>query len=1737
MKQRVSIKKPLTQKLKGFFSGIRKPLLALFFLFTFSSLFLTSQVFASQSFLSQTGLVNSNNTILEIILSVVLVLSLGLSLAWILIYLKHRHREHEYTGAAGSHKAHDNFSDIKYHLWLLKHLPFKLQPTKVKNHAHQPYTLKDNFLFLLFHPYFGALRKAIAFWLIISISFSSSGIYFLANASPTQAAGDFSIKTGYFLGSGVTRSITGLGFQPELVIIKSDTAAGQLVWKSSAMPANVSTYLGVATADNTETEITLDADGFTVSAALEVNTANVNYTYVALAGSDCTSAGVFCVGSYTGDGASTKSITTGFQPDLVWAKRTTALAGVFRTSSMSTNHAGYFSATANNTTGTFFTTLDGTGFTAGLTNNTNGGKYYYVAFKNIAGKTTVGQFTGNGVDNRDISGVGFEPDFVFVKQDSAVTPVFNTTDMYGDYSAFTTAAANAVNNIQSLDSDGFQVGNSTSVNAAGIVSHYFAIGGSPDPSPAGSFLMERGNYTGTGVSHVISTSFVPNLVIVKGDTIQYAVWSTSLEGDATEYFAAAGAAFTSGINIITDTSGFTVGTNATVNSNGITYEYIAFGNATSPRLGNGAADFYIGSYTGNGLDGRKIDHLGIGADMVVIKRTNGTANQSFWKTTSPVMTDNTTAYFSATTDDTTGVLVKTLDSGGFTLGSNAGTNAAGATYNWFAFKEGANFDIGSYAGDGVADKEITGVGFQPDFVWTKRNSAIAAVHKSSDSGIASNYSQHFMNLANDTNDIKTFTSDGFTLGNSAEVNTSGGTYRYAAWDSSTSSNPPSTPTNSSPAGGATAQNLNATLTGSAYSDPDSNAQTDSQWQVDDDSDFATPVWTRTAGASGVTTSVTSANGTFANELSGKTELDHATTYYWRVRYSDGTYSSWSTGTSFTTNTISTPTHSSPADQATVTTLTPTLTTSAFSDTQSGHTSANAQWQISASSSFSSPIYDSGTVSYGASLVVPSATLSNGNVYYWRVRYQDSTSQWSSYSTATRFLVQQSTSSSIAKLTPLFGSTVVDQGDAVKIDAQFLSSAGAPINDATATINIYNPSGTLVVTAQTMSYIASSNGIYRYSYTIPSTSGSYLYDVTATSGSTTGYGAENFEVRTIVSDISSAKSAAESAQSAAVSNQSTLSTINTNLNTANTNINTINTNVSAIKNATVSVTGVISDSSPSDSSFKTNLTAGKDDFYKNMVITFTSGDNSGQSRRISSYSQSDKKISVDPSFSYTPADGDTFVINVGSVRAEELSGSAKSTIESVQTKLNSLSGTLPSNFSGVYDQLVTITNQLSSLGAIKGNGAEALYDLSPANKDDIKYLKNKILDLQAAMEITKAMLSGDQNSVFSTWYTFNSVVLNMLIANPTDRDATIPFKAYLPKEAKPEHIISSGGMKVEYDEGANAYYVSGEFDLDAGDSITKQVEIKDIWLIDESELNGYKTQANDLYNEAKSTAYSAQALVLKNDTNNRIDKILRSQKENNADPTEHIQTFRNNQDDLISIKDNLKKMTDLVTSAGAGRGMLASVGGIQTVASWGIIVMLIAGFVILGVFSYTMWKHQMMVTALASGKLQDGKRRLSPELVGSNVLDEIKKPMVALSIPRLNLHFLTAIYKLKWLALLGLVIIIIFAFYKGFVSNPWQALITNPTSIPTVSPTSIPSPIPSPTPVEKKVTVLETETGWLNVREEPTIKSEVLGKADVDKTYTELDREENDLQEEWIKIRLNNEIEGWVLGKYVEKASN
>ncbi len=166
----------------------------------------------------------------------------------------------------------------------------------------------------------------------MSIGYTGVLTFLKINKAASQT--DLHIKTGYYLGTGNTLSITGFGFSPQMIIIKADTNAGSAIWKTIDMPVRVYSYWGNATANNTEAQLTLDTDGLTVEVNPDVNLANTRYTYIA------------------------------------------------------------FSATADNVTGTLFSGLNTDGFNIGNNTNINrsGTMFNFFIFKNTPNKFQVGKY-------------------------------------------------------------------------------------------------------------------------------------------------------------------------------------------------------------------------------------------------------------------------------------------------------------------------------------------------------------------------------------------------------------------------------------------------------------------------------------------------------------------------------------------------------------------------------------------------------------------------------------------------------------------------------------------------------------------------------------------------------------------------------------------------------------------------------------------------------------------------------------------------------------------------------------------------------------------------------------------------------------------------------------------------------------------------------------------------------------------------------------------------------------------------------------------------------------------------------------------------------------------------------------------------------------------------------------------------------------------------------------------------
>jgi hypothetical protein len=299
-----------------------------------------------------------------------------------------------------------------------------------------------------------------------------------ANSTQTSATAStpqpLRLATGSYTGNGAdNRTISGIGFQPDVVIVKCSCSQATIV-RTSTIAGDAAKILTNASALTANLIQSLTSTGFTIGSDNRVNRNGNTYYWTALKTGSALS-----IGTYVGNGADNRSIAgLGFRP--VWVLtmgdgenswfRPDGLAG----------DASY-AITANNSAANRIQALETDGFQVGANNdvNRNGTTFHYIAFNTTAAVVRVGSYTGNAADNRNVTGLGLSPDFAWVKRGAGSPAVFRPASLAGDASMeFNAAAAN--NQIQSLIAGGFQVGTVDLVNANAETYYYLAI---EDPGP------------------------------------------------------------------------------------------------------------------------------------------------------------------------------------------------------------------------------------------------------------------------------------------------------------------------------------------------------------------------------------------------------------------------------------------------------------------------------------------------------------------------------------------------------------------------------------------------------------------------------------------------------------------------------------------------------------------------------------------------------------------------------------------------------------------------------------------------------------------------------------------------------------------------------------------------------------------------------------------------------------------------------------------------------------------------------------------------------------------------------------------------------------------------------------------------------------------------------------------------------------------------------------------------------
>ena len=283
------------------------------------------------------------------------------------------------------------------------------------------------------------------------------------------------MTTGTYVGDGtVGRKITGLGFRPDVVIVKGNDSDGTFsptstILRSSTMVGDSSKPMVLDNPLVANEVQSLDADGFTVGSARRVNQGGITFYWAAFKVDADMS-----VGTYTGNGGAQSVAGLGFSPEYVIVMSSANRRAVQAASAAPVGRS--FEFESNTWLPNQITSLDPTGFSvvhdgAAPYANASGVVYHYVAWNDAPLKTKVGSYPGNGADNRNITGVGFRPEYLIVKAiyDNNVAPLLTPpghqryAQMVGD-ATYNFAIGPAANHLQAFQVDGFQVGSALSVN-------------------------------------------------------------------------------------------------------------------------------------------------------------------------------------------------------------------------------------------------------------------------------------------------------------------------------------------------------------------------------------------------------------------------------------------------------------------------------------------------------------------------------------------------------------------------------------------------------------------------------------------------------------------------------------------------------------------------------------------------------------------------------------------------------------------------------------------------------------------------------------------------------------------------------------------------------------------------------------------------------------------------------------------------------------------------------------------------------------------------------------------------------------------------------------------------------------------------------------------------------------------------------------------------------------------------
>jgi hypothetical protein len=295
---------------------------------------------------------------------------------------------------------------------------------------------------------------------------------------------------------------------------------------------------------------------------------------------------------------------------------------------------------------------------------------------------------------------------------------------------------------------------------------------------------------------------------------------------------------------------------------------------------------------------------------------------------------------------------------------------------------------------------------------------------------------------------------------------------------------------------------------------------------------------------------------------------------------------------------------------------------------------------------------------------------------------------------------------------------------------------------------------------------------------------------------------------------------------------------------------------------------------------------------------------------------------------------------------------KTTIDAIDLKTNNIN-TLINKWGSysaqdIYDKVKNLSSDIAKINTISSSDISEILSISKSNQEKITDLLNKVLAMQAVLDVNRALLEGmGEQPIIRVWLEEGSIIFKVMAVNPSTLERkVVPFKYYLPEELKRENILKvDEALEVNFDPKENSFYVSGEIPLSPKETKIMAVEVEDIWKIDKNLIDSLRRQVTTLFEPLKNTSYFAQASTLKADIDLNLDRAWMMVL-NAYTPEMRIKAYREATKEISSAQAKITDLKTLASAASSSKSLLASLSGFSLISVWLIVFIVVSAFVFL-----------------------------------------------------------------------------------------------------------------------------------------------------------------------------------------------